>query len=285
MYTTPFLVLSTWAAHGTALILDHNWVWRFISSAVYRYCSKPSGFATDGGIRMNRWDEITDANIPPEWLGKCANTSYAPAQFADDCKCSYFRYAHGTVIRDNVLARVGTHKDRPFFSDGLVYVSGPGYEQQAADATVIEDNTWIASPNGSPPAFRFLYVDGFTGSMSIRRNAVVDGNARQGFNVCNWYGRALVEANALQLGDASWGPTFDINCDGSASPSFQTRANLVLSDESSAAHQPDAHFIDDYRQVFRMVCAASRRAAASADGFFAALNGVIAALGGPTQTC
>lgn len=65
--------------------------------------------------------------------------------------------------------------------------------------------------------------------MSIKRNAVVDGNARQGLNVCNWYGLAVVQSNALQLGDASWGPTFDINCDGYPSPSFETKANLVLS--------------------------------------------------------
>eukprot|EP00492_Amphilonche_elongata_P004148 TRINITY_DN4534_c0_g1_i1.p2 TRINITY_DN4534_c0_g1~~TRINITY_DN4534_c0_g1_i1.p2 ORF type:complete len:74 (-),score=10.68 TRINITY_DN4534_c0_g1_i1:71-292(-) len=46
-------------------------------------------------------------------------------------------------------------------------------KKKMGDATVFESNTWIASPNGSPPAFRFLYVDGFTGSMSIKRNAIV----------------------------------------------------------------------------------------------------------------
>ena len=121
--------------------------------------------------------------------------------------------------------------------------------------------------------------------MSIKRNAVVAGNARQGFNVCNWYGRADVQANALQLGDASWGPTFDISCDGSDSPAFKATANLVLSDEGSGAHQPDAAFMDDYVQVFQMVCAASRRAAAPANDFLDGLNGVLASLGGPTQKC
>ncbi len=250
-----------------------------------RYCSLPSGFATDGGIRMNRWHELKDANIPSAWLDKCADESFSPAQFANDCKCSYFRYAHGSVIRDNVFARVSTHKDRPFFSDGLVYISGPGYEAKPGDATIFEGNTWIASPDGSPPAFRFLYVDGYTGSMSIKRNAVVAGNARQGFNVCNWYGMAEVQANALQLGGASWGSNFDINCDGNPSPSFQAKANLVLSDESSPAHQPDADFIDEYMQVFQTVCAASRRAAAPADEFLDDLNGVLAALGGLAQKC
>lgn len=282
---SPALVLWNSAYTRVTSNYIHDTSTRALYLGGSRYCSKPPGFATDGGIRMNQWDEMTDANVPSEWLKQCADPSYSPAQFAADCKCSFFRYAHGTVIRDNIFARVAAHKDRPFFSDGLVYVSGPGYEQTDADATVFEGNTWIASPNGSPPAFRFLYVDGYTGSMSIRRNAVVDGNARQGFNVCNWYGRAHVEANALQLGDASWGPTFDINCDGYPSPSFESTANLVLSDETSKAHQPDAHFLEEYAHVFRMVCAASRRAAAPADGFLEALNGVIAALGGPTQTC
>ena len=80
-------------------------------------------------------------------------------------------------------------------------------------------------------------------------------------------------------------PNPDINCDGNPSDSFKATANLVLSDESSGAHQPDANFVDDYVQVFQMVCAASRRAAAPAQGFLDELNGVLAALGAPTQTC
>ena len=269
--------------------VTNNYVHDTVARALYvggsRYCAKPDGFATDGGILMNQWAELVDANVPAAWRAKCADEGYSPAQFADDCKCSWFRYAQGSVIRGNVFARVSTRKDRPFFSDGIVYVSGPGYDGEAGDATVFEGNTWIASPDGSPPAFRFLYVDGYTGAMSIKRNAVVAGNSRQGFNVCTWYGLASVQANALQLGDASWGPDFDISCDGSPSPAFKATANLILSDEGSEAHQPDAAFADDYAQVYQMVCAASRRAAAPADDFLKGLNGVLAKLGAATQEC
>eukprot|EP00310_Coccolithus_braarudii_P024559 CAMPEP_0183346650 /NCGR_PEP_ID=MMETSP0164_2-20130417/11703_1 /TAXON_ID=221442 /ORGANISM="Coccolithus pelagicus ssp braarudi, Strain PLY182g" /LENGTH=397 /DNA_ID=CAMNT_0025517959 /DNA_START=38 /DNA_END=1231 /DNA_ORIENTATION=+ len=282
---TPALVV--WNAAYTQV--TDNYVHDTCARALYvggsRYCTLPDGFATDGGIRMNQWDELTNANVPPAWIAKCADSEYAPPAFADDCKCSFFRYAQGSVVRRNVFARVSTGKDRPFFSDGLVYVSGPGYEAEEKDVTVFEDNTWIASPGGSPPAFRFLYVDGFTGAMSIKRNAVVAGNARQGFNVCNWYGRAEVQANALQMGDASWGSSFDINCDGYPSPPLVRAANLVLSDETSEAHEPDAAFIGDYAQLFHTVCAASRHADAPADDFLERLNAVLVALGGPNQEC
>jgi len=266
-----------------------NYVHDTVARALYvggsRYCTKPDGFATDGGIRTNQWDELSDNNVPAAWLAKCADTEFCPSQFILDCKCSYFRYAHGSVVTDNVFARVATGKDRPFFSDGLVYVSGPGYEAADSDRIVFQGNTWIATPGGDPPAFRFLYVDGYTGGMVIKRNAIVGGNARQGFNVCNWYGRADVQANALQLGDASWGPTFDINCDGYPTPPLVPLANLVLSDETSEAHQPNADFVEDYATLFRSVCAASRQAAAPATSFLDALNAVLDALGAQTQKC
>ena len=49
-----------------------------------------------------------------------------------------------------------------------------------------------------------------------------------------------MHANVLQLGDASWGGDYDItaNCDGN--PIMDLQANLVLSDEDSPYHEPDA---------------------------------------------
>eukprot|EP00947_MAST-08B_sp_MAST-8B-sp1_P003427 g3427.t1 len=288
-YDAPSLVV--WNAAYT--VLEENYVHDTSSRALYvggsRYCAKPGGFATDGGINMNQWAELVDANIPQPWLAACANSSYA-FTFAVDCKCSFFRGLHGTAVRRNVFARVTEKKDRPFFSDGLVYVSGPGYVEpghEDRDLTVFEDNTWLASPGKGAPSFRMLYVDGYTGSMRIRRNAVVDGNAHQGFMLCNWYGRSQVEANALQLGPASWGSAYEIsvNCDGN--PVIASQANLVLSDESSPSHQPDPAFADQYAQVYDTVCAASVRAhaqASSAD-FLGGLSGVIEKLGGAAKTC
>ena len=59
----------------------------------------------------------------------------------------------------------------------------------------------------------------------------------------------------------------------------------MISDETSPAHQPDADYVESYVQVFRMVCAASHRAAALASAFLDGLNDVLASHGGPTQTC
>jgi hypothetical protein len=286
-FDSPALVL--WNAAHT--LVQDNYLHDTRARALYlggsRYCTKPTGFATDGGIFMNQWDQLTDNNIPAAWLSTCANTSYAYT-FQDDCKCAFFRGAHGSIIRRNVFARVTTRKDRPFFSDGVVYISGPGYvPDPTRDATVFEDNTYLASPGPGAPSFRMLYVDGYTGSMRISRNAVVDANAHQGFMLCNWYGSSTVEANALQLGDASWGSDFEIsaNCDGN--PVLALRANLVLSDEASGSHQPEASFVDQYSTMFDTVCTASIRAAAqdSSAAFLDALSRVIVKLGGQGKQC
>ena len=65
----------------------------------------------------------------------------------------------------------------------------------------------------------------------------------------------------MQLGDASGGSDYEIqaNCDGN--PIMAVRANLVLSDEASPAHQPSPDAVDDYVVVYDTVCAASARAA------------------------
>lgn len=276
-----------WNAGYTQVL--SNYIHDTSSRALYlggsRYCAKPQGFATDGGIRMNQWAELVDANIPAAWLRTCENRSYA-FTFSDDCKCAFFRGAQGSVIRRNVFARVTRRRDRPFFADGLVYISGPGYvADEARDVTVVEENAWLASPGEGAPSFRMLYVDGYTGSMRINRNAVVGGNAHQGFMLCAWYGHSQVQANALQLLDASWGSAFEIsiNCDGN--PLFDARANLVLSDESSPMHQPDAAFIGQYALLFDMVCAAAARAAAPSTEFLDGLNQVMTQLGGEKKTC
>ena len=286
-FDSPAIVI--WGATYTS-VLD-NYIHDTSSRALYiggsRYCTKPSGFATDGGIYMNSWDDLDDANIPASWVKTCEDASYAYT-FAADCKCSYFRGVHGSVVSRNTFARVTQHKDRPFFSDGLVYVSGPGYvEDEDRDITVFQDNVYLVSPGVGAPSFRMLYVDGYTGSMRISRNAVVNGNAHQGFMLCNWYGHSTVESNALQLGDASWGSDYEIsvNCDGN--PVLTTRGNLVLSDESSPSHQPDAELADEYAKVYRMVCAASIRAGVKgkAGTFLDALNRVLTSVGKDKQVC
>ena len=166
-----------------------------------------------------------------------------------------------------------------------MYVSGPGYVEHPTDLTVFEDNTYLSSPGLGAPSFRMLYVDGYTGSMRITRNAVADGNAHQGFMLCNWYGQSTVAANVLQLGDASWGSDYDIsaNCDGN--PIMQVQANLVISDETSGHHQPDAKFLDQYRKVFDTVCAATIQASAPSPRFLDGLNRIIVKLGGSSKTC
>ena len=177
-------------------------------------------------------------------------------------------------------------KDRPFFSDGIVYVSGPGYiADETRDVTVFEDNTYLSTPGEGAPAWRLLYVDGYTGSMHIARNAAAGANAHQGFMLCNWYGRSTVTANALQIGDAGWGGDYEIsvNCDGN--PVLDTQGNLVLSDESSPAHEPDVNFVDQYTTMFDTVCAASKRASAPSPDFLQALNTVITSLGGQAKQC
>ena len=285
-FDAPALVV--WNAARTAV--RDNYVHDTSARALYvggsRYCTQPEGFATDGGIEMNVYAEVDNAsNVPAAWRAKCNDTSYG-ADFYDDCACSYFRGAHGTRIVGNVFARVTTRKDRTFFSDGVVYVSGPGYvADPATDVTVFEDNSYLASPGEGATSFRMLYVDGYTGSMNISRNAVVGANAYQGFMLCNWYGASVVHANALQLGDASWGADYEIqaNCDGN--PIMDVRANLVLSDEDSPTHEPDATFADDYARVYDTVCAASVRAAASVDEFLEGLNDVITQLGGTSKQC
>jgi len=47
--------------------------------------------------------------------------------------------------------------------------------------------------------------------MSIARNAIVGANAHQGMMLCNWYGHSVVNANVLQLGEATWGNDFEIS--------------------------------------------------------------------------
>lgn len=189
------------------------------------------------------------------------------------------------MIQKNIFARVTQHKDRPFFSDGVVYVSGPGYVEKPADVTVFEQNVYIASPGTGAPSFRMLYVDGYTGSMRIESNAVVNANAHQGFMLCNWYGHSTVQTNVLQLGDASWGSDYEIstNCDGN--PIMTTHGNLVLSDETSGSHQPNADSIAQYVSVFDSVCSASLMASEEADDFLNDLNDVIVQLGGTKQKC
>jgi hypothetical protein len=59
----------------------------------------------------------------------------------------------------------------------------------------------------------------------------------------------------------------------------------VLSDETSASHQPDARYLSHYTQMYDTVCAASLRAAAPSDTFLDGLSAVIAKLGGPSKTC
>merc|ERR1712100_771809 len=142
--------------------------------------------------------------------------------------------------------------------------------------------TYIASPGKGAPSFRMLYVDGYTGSMRISRNAVVNGNAHQGFMLCNWYGHTPVQANVLQLGDASWGSDYEIsaNCDGN--PVMTVQANLILSDESSGAHQLSEAFLGQYLLVYDAACAASIRSRAQCPDFLDKLNQIIIHLGGPT---
>ena len=284
-FDSPAIVV--WNAAYTSVLSNyvHDTSTRVLYVGGSRYCAKPAGFATDGGINMNQWDQLTDANIPAAWLAQCSDKSYSYT-FQADCKCTFFRGAHGTVVRGNVFARVAERKDRPFFSDGVVYVSGPGYvADPGRDVTVFEDNVYLATPGEGPPAFRMLYVDGFTGSMNIARNAVVGANAHQGMMLCNWYGHSVVAANAVQLGPASWGSAFEIsvNCDGN--PVIDAHANLVLSDETSPMHQPDPASVADYGGIFDSVCAASTRADAPCPDFLAGLSAVIAKLGGKPKTC
>lgn len=278
--------VALWNAARTLVL--HNFIHDTPTRALYlgasRYCSKPSGFATDGGITMNQWDELIDANIPESWINTCEDQE----QFTADCKCSFFRGAQGNVIQSNIFARVTQRKANPFFSDGVVYISGPGYAEQPADVTVFEDNTYLASPGEGAPANRMLYIDGYTGSMQISRNAVVNGNSFQGFNLCNWYGHTPVQANVLDLGGALWGSNFVISCDGNPMddyPIMEVRGNLVLSDESSDTHQPDAEFVDQYSKVFETVCAASLRAEAPSQDFLEALNSIITGFGGQSMRC
>ena len=283
-FDSPAVVM--WQTHYNSMI--SNYIHDTSSRALYvggsRYCSKPKGFATDGAIEMNRWDQLTDDNIPAIWLKTCADPNYAYT-FGDDCKCSFFRGAHGNSIQRNIFARVNEHRDRPFFSDGVVYVSGPGYSTDDRDVTAFEDNTYIASPGLGAPSFRMLYVDGYTGSMRISRNAVVNANAHQGFMLCNWYGHSSVTANVLDLGEASWGNAYEIavNCDGN--PVLTTAGNLVVSDESSPSHQPDAKLVDAYELVFQSVCLATNHSGAPSSSFLSRLNGIIEQVGGVRQTC
>ena len=283
-FDSPAVVM--WQTHHNSM--TSNYIHDTSSRALYvggsRYCSKPTGFATDGAILMNRWDQLTDDNIPETWRKTCADPHYAYT-FGGDCKCAFFRGAHGNSIQRNTFARVNERRDRPFFSDGVVYVSGPGYSTGDQDVTAFEDNTYIASPGLGAPSFRMLYVDGYTGSMRISRNAVVNANAHQGFMLCNWYGHSLVRANVLDLGPASWGDDYEIavNCDGN--PVLTTVGNLVVSDENSPSHQPDAKMVDEYGVVFQSVCLATNQSGASSSSFLARLNAVIEQVGGAPQRC
>merc|ERR1711879_577535 len=109
----------------------------------------------------------------------------------------------------------------------------------------------------------------------------------QGFNLCNWYGESSVQANVLQLGDASWGSSFDISCDGNPIqlPLVTAQGNLVLSDESSSSHKPGIAFVHQYIKVFETVCAASLRAETQSQNFLEGLNKTITRLGGPSSKC
>ena len=62
-------------------------------------------------------------------------------------------------------------------------------------------------------------------------------------------------------------------------------ANVVLSDEESPYHEPDADYIDDYERVYNRVCAAARLADADAEEFLESLNEAIVQLGGSSQKC
>ena len=73
------------------------------------------------------------------------------------------------------------------------------------------------------------------------------------------------------------------NLDGN--PIADSHANLVLSDEDSPSHQPDADFVAQYAQMYDRVCAVSVRAAADASDFLDGLNAVITKLGGKSKAC
>ena len=273
-FDSPAIVL--WNAAHTWVF--KNYIHDTSARALYlggsRYCAKPQGFATDGGIFQNNWTKIGQPHaVPQSWRDRCDDSTYAYT-FADDCKCSFWRGAHGNAIVGNTFVRVTTRKDRPFFSDGIVYISGPGYVEKESDVTRVVNNTWIATPGFGPPSFRALYVDGYTGSMVVEGNAV-DVNTHQGMMLCNWYGRSNVTANALALGAASWGTDFEIqiNCDGN--PVLEANANLILSDTSAPFHDPEVTYFDHYRALFHRVCAASKRSGADASAFLSALNSEI----------
>ena len=215
-FDSPAIVV--WNAAYTSIV--DNYVHDTTARAAYvggsRYCAQPTGFATDGGIFENDWKVLNDmSGLPATWQHLCENVSYAYT-FADDCKCAFFRGSQGNAITGNIFARVVARKDRSFFSDGVVYISGPGYVTEPSDAVRVVNNTYIGTPGAvGASAFRMLYVDGYTGSMQISGNAVVASSANQGFMLCMWYGNSDIFANALAL-SGSWGPTYDIasNCDG-----------------------------------------------------------------------
>eukprot|EP00912_Choanoflagellata_sp_UC4_P000715 UC4_evm1s445 len=192
---TPFRKNSIVIWNAKYNTIEENLIHGTSARALYlggsRYCSeiKPPLFTTDGGVRMNNWNELMDSNVPLLWKTLCENNDYA-YEFKEDCK-------------------------------------------------------WEGAPS-----FRMLYVDGYTGSMSITRNAIVGANARQGLMLCNWYGHSLVKANALQLGESSWGNLYEIsiNCDGN--PVLTSEGNLVLSDQTSPSHQPAISNLEDYEAVF-----------------------------------
>ena len=44
--------------------------------------------------------------------------------FAADQKCAPFRYTRGNLIANNTLHLIAAWRDRKFFGDGAIYVSG-----------------------------------------------------------------------------------------------------------------------------------------------------------------
>ena len=130
-----------------------------------------------------------------------------------------------------------------------------------------------------------LYVDGYTGSMHISRNAVVGANALQGFMLCNWYGHSKVESNVIDLLGASWGSNFEIaiNCDGN--PIIKATGNLVLSDKASPMNDPDSTFVGEYKTIYSNVCKASHQSQTNCSSFLLQLADIIKQLDGTTQSC
>jgi hypothetical protein len=191
--------VSLWhTAFNTAA---HNYIHDTPSKAFYIGGSRDRSFTPQTSMRgqawkMMRWGEIpinvTEIVVDPAKGDKGIEPPNIPDDdFAADHKCGPYRYTRGNQIANNTLRLIAAWRDRKFFGDGVIYISGTadGAPQSITGNLFVE----IGNLNGAD-INQLIYTDGYGGQVEIHGNAMARAHNAK-FMLTTWYGNSSATAN------------------------------------------------------------------------------------------